>query len=195
MLLEFATFLLVLQVFGEHALVRTIPDEERERYLLTEPRICPICGANLHGHGWRDRCANVLNASLLILMHRKRCPQCRMTFTLLPKGLHFMKNFDVLSIAGAIRSFLETGSHATSIPIARSVRECWLRTFLKRNSQGEAKTRESLLEILEKNQDAFLAAPLALIKLARDEIVSRQSLERFRVPHHRLFLGISSSPG
>jgi hypothetical protein len=118
-----------------------------------------------------------------------------MTFTILPKGLHFMRIYDVQSITGAIRSYLETGKYTHSIPIAKSVRKSWLNAFLKRNSQGEAKGKESLLEILDKTQDAFMAAPLALIKLARDEIISRQNLERFRVPHHRLFLGISSSSG
>ena len=118
-----------------------------------------------------------------------------MTFTLLPKGLHSMRIYDVDTIVTAIRSFLEMGRYINSIAIEKSLRKSWVNAFLKRNSQGEAKGKDELLAILDKAKNAFLAAPLSLMHLAREEIVSRQNLERYRVPHHRLLLGLCIPSG
>lgn len=195
MLLEFASFLLVVQVFGLESIAIAITQEEKRKYLSTEPETCPICGVHLQGHGWRNRYVVGQNGSILILVHRKRCPSCKMTFTLLPKGLHSMRTYDVDIIATAIRSFLETGHYINSIAVAKPLRKAWVRAFLKRNSQGEAKGKDELHAILDKAQNAFLAAPLSLMHLAREEIVSRQNLERYRVPHHKLLLGLCIPSG
>jgi transposase-like protein len=195
MLLEFATFLLVVQVFGQDSIAIAITQAEREKYLSAEPGVCPICGAHLQGHGWRNRYVAGLNGCFMILVHRKKCPSCKMTFTLLPKGLHSMRIYDVDTIVTAIRSFLEMGRYINSIAIEKSLRKSWVNAFLKRNSQGEAKGKDELLAILDKAKNAFLAAPLSLMHLAREEIVSRQNLERYRVPHHRLLLGLCIPSG
>ena len=195
MLLEFATFLLVVQVFALESLSLMISHEEKERYLSAEPAVCPICGAHLQGHGWRNRYVAGLNGCILIIVHRKRCPHCKMTFTLLPRGLHSMRIYDVETIAMSIRSFLEAGHYINSIHVSKTLRKSWTKAFLKRNSQGEAKCRDELLGILGNAQNAFLAAPLALRELAKGEIRSRQNLERYRVPHPRLLLGLRIPSG
>lgn len=146
MLLEFATFLLVVQVFGKESTVIAITQTEREKYLSAEPDVCPICGAHLQGHGWRNRYVAGPNGCILILVHRRRCPNCKMTFTLLPKGLHSMRIYDVDIMVTAIRSFLEMGRYINSIAIAKPLRKSWTKAFLKRNSQGEAKGKEELPE-------------------------------------------------
>lgn len=195
MLLEFASFLLVVQVFGQESLAIAITNAEKDKYRSSEPEVCPICKAHLQGHGWRDRYVVGLNGCILILVHRKRCTNCKMTFTLLPEGLHSLRTYDVDIIATAIRSFLETGRYINSIAVAKPLRKSWVKAFLKRNSQGEAKDRDELLAILGKAQNAFFSAPLSLMLLAREEIVSRQNLERYRIPHHKLLLGLCIPSG
>ena len=195
MLLEFASFLLVVQVFGQESLAIAITQAEKDKYLSFEPETCPICKARLQGHGWRDRYVVGLNGCILILVHRKRCPSCKMTFTLLPKSLHALRTYDADIIATVIRSFLETGRYINSIAVAKSLRKSWVAAFLKRNSQGEAKGKDELLAILDKAQNAFFATPLSLMHLVREEIVSRQNLERYRIPHHRLLLGLCIPSG
>ena len=195
MLLEFASFLLVVQVFGQESLAIAITKADKDRYLSSEPEVCPICKAHLQGHGWRYRYVVGLNGCILILVHRKRCSSCKMTFTLLPKSLHALRTYDVGIIATAIRSFLETGRYINSIAVAKPLRKSWVKAFLKRNSQGEVQDRNELLAILDKTQNAFFATPLSLAHLKREEVLSRQNLERYRVPHHRLLLGLCIPSG
>jgi len=46
---------------------------------------CPACKVMLHGHGWRRRYfINDALESLQIWIHRKLCPCCWRTYTLLP---------------------------------------------------------------------------------------------------------------
>ena len=187
--------MLVVQVFGLESISLMIGQEEKERYLSAEPAACPICGAHLQGHGWRNRYVAGLNGCILILVHRKRCPNCKMTFTLLPKGLHSMRVHDVETIYTAIRSFFEAGHYINSISVSKSLRKSWTKAFLKRNGQGEARGKDELIEMLGNAHNAFLAAPLALKELAKGEIWSRQNLERYRVPHHRLLLGLCIPSG
>lgn len=196
MLLEFASFLLVVQVFGQGSTTAvSIEEKQRETYLSTEPKACPICAANLHGHGWRNRYVAGLDGCMLILVHRKRCPECRMTFTLLPKGLHAFRIHDVHTISKAIRSYLEMGRYINAIPISKPLRKSWVKAFLHRQSHGERRSRDELLAIFGERPDAFFSAPLCLRKLGLGEVVSRQNLERYRFPHHRLLLGLAMACG
>jgi len=108
-----------VQVFGQESLAIAITKAEKEKYLSSEPDVCPVCRSPLQGHGWRERYVVGLNGCILILVHRKRCPSCKMMFTLLPKSLHFLRTYDVDIIATVIRYFLETGRYINSIAVAK----------------------------------------------------------------------------
>ena len=195
MLLEFATFFLIMQVFSPEPKVLTIEKSERDRYLALEPSVCPICRSPLQGHGWRCRYVAIVGGWLLIMVHRKRCPACKMTFTLLPKGVHALRLYDVQTIVATISSYLETGRYLNSIPLSKSLRKQWVKAFLRRNADEGCKDNKQLLKILEQTANAFLAAPLALKRLTQSDIFTRQNLERYKVPHQRLRLGLCIPSG
>lgn len=167
-----------------------------ELYIRAEPTVCPICGCHLHGHGWRLRYqVDACGRSMTIALHRRLCSGCRMSFTLLPRGVHAFKSHSAGAVLEAIRSFIEHGRHCNCIAASKHLRKQWFRRFLISSFQGVAQSCERMLGGLKAVAGAFISPPRGLVLLKRSELLSRQHLEHLRAPHQKLLLGILPGHG
>ncbi len=73
------------------------------------PRICPICGGILKGHGHRCRWVVSLEGVFWVPIQRMICKACRKTFSLLPRML-FAFYSCTRKLAGKIKSLWAGGA-------------------------------------------------------------------------------------
>lgn len=131
--------------------------------------LCPFCARELHGHGWRTRYyCNEQGETLLIHIHRKLCPECRVSFTILPKGVHPWKIHSTATIKNVIEERITGGSFpAQSYKyVSRSLKGSWWRSFLIRcRIEKSAMTYEEHHSFLAMNCDH--AAAHAKLRILR----------------------------
>jgi len=72
------------------------------------PRICPICGGLLKGHGHRCRWVVSLEGVFRVPIQRMICKACRKTFSLLPRML-FAFYSCTRELAGRVKSLWAGG--------------------------------------------------------------------------------------
>ncbi len=90
---------------------------------------CPLCGLTLHGHGWRKR--YYIDVDFLVLqiwVHRKICPNCRITFTLLPNWVHTLKQYSVLLIKRVLEFKIEHNYFSSRFRVAKFIQKKWYKT-------------------------------------------------------------------
>lgn len=143
---------------------------------------CPVCHNHLHGHGWRTRfCQDSSRSCYKIWIHRKYCPQCKNTFTLLQKILHALKMYTLQTILNVLSFKVTFGHFTTTIEVPASLQRVWYRQFVKRS---RLKTDfPDLREGIKQSQ--VIASPLTLhqIKDSVNMAVFQNSIGK---SHHRL---------
>jgi hypothetical protein len=83
---------------------------------------CTFCRTRLHGHGWRKRYFITDSlSSLQLWIHRKLCPCCRKTYTLLPVWVHAFKLFSLETICQDRERTLQHHSRHIRLPAAQMV--------------------------------------------------------------------------
>ena len=107
----------------------------------------PACRVKLHGHGWRRRYfINDSLESLQIWIHRKLCPCCRRTYTLLPSWVHALKLFALETITRMLSHRAEKGRFKTTLGISGYLQRLWWKGWSDRaRSDGEASDLCSVL--------------------------------------------------
>lgn len=178
----------MLLKLGIHYTEFQVKSDEGKPYSRTESLVftCVICGYRLHGHGWRERIVyDEDNQQVIIWVHRKRCPSCGQTYTLLPLGVHAFMRHVVAVITAVIDSFLETRHlvHRISGWVDLRLRRIWVRNFLLRYRIMNTTT------VLPKCclKEPYIAAPVRLnvTKLRADAVSLRK---RFHMPYHLYLL-------
>lgn len=157
---------------------------------------CICCGHKLHGHGWRLRYyIDVHGVAIRIWIHRKRCPECKMTYTILPKWVHIFKIYCVETIRNVLEAAARTGHLGNHQPVSRPLQRIWKRQFVQRACiENNTNTSESLLQKLAATPSNYLAAPLS-IRVLTKPLSGKLGLRFYRKPgsHQRLLLLMSSS--
>ena len=92
---------------GEH------PDCDQFGYIP-----CPYCSRRLYGHGWRKRhLEKEKGVFVSIWIHRKRCPFCRKTYTIIPEGMGAVVQYPLDRIREALAYISEHGHCSKSLRI------------------------------------------------------------------------------
>lgn len=143
---------------------------------------CPVCHNHLHGHGWRTRfCQDSSRSCYRIWIHRKYCPRCKNTFTLLPKILHALKIYTMQRILNVLSFKVAFGHFTTTIDVPASLQRIWYRQFVKR-----CRMKTDFPDLgLSLNESSIIASPLSLheIKDSANMMVSQVCSYK---SHHRL---------
>lgn len=94
---------------------------------------CPVCGRHMHGHGWRSRVVqDSASTSFRIWIHRKLCPNCGLTCTLLPKTLHALKFYTLDLIIKVLTSIGKLGHCDSRIEVPLKMQRIWYGQYRKR---------------------------------------------------------------
>lgn len=144
--------------------------------------ICPVCKSRLHGHGWRSRfCQDGSRSCFSIWIHRKYCPHCRNTYTLLPEILHVLKIYTLQTILNVLNFKVSFGHFTSTIDVPSGLQRIWYRQFLKR---CRLKTDfPDLQEHLSKS--STLASPLCVNAIEDSANIGTSEMKHSRT-HHRL---------
>jgi hypothetical protein len=158
---------------------------------------CPCCGSMLHGHGWRQRylidCEYQVHR---IWIHRKLCPNCCMSYTLLPTWVHAFKCFSVELIRAVLSRALETGHLGNHFQVSRSLQRQWKRQFIIQASTQTNLSGQQLLESLSTwGYGSCLTAPAVLRVLTCRLKGKMHALTHMSKSHQRLFLFIPQALG
>ncbi len=150
---------------------------------------CPLCSHTLHGHGWRKRYfIDVDLVALQIWIHRKICPQCLMTFTLLPPWVHALKLFSVSLIKKVLEFKIQHNHFSSKFGVAPFVQKKWYRRLIhKARTHCDFYNKEDLHNQITTSINSLLVAPL-FIKVLPQYGNSKMSIQLLQVPHQRLLL-------
>jgi len=144
--------------------------------------VCPICQNHLHGHGWRIRfCQDSSRSCFRIWIHRKYCPKCRNTFTLLPKILHVLKIYTLQTILNVLNFKVRFGHFTSTIDVPASLQRIWYRQFVKRS---RLKTDFPNLKA-SITQSQIISSPISIHSLKDSANMSELTAGRSK-SHHRL---------
>jgi len=179
MLLEIAIDLQIIQV---------VEGEGPPPSSVTGEHYCAHCNQRLHGHGWRRRyfLDKALDA-VVLWIHRKLCPLCKTTYTLLPTWMHAFKIFSVETILETLTYKLKRGRFCSFNGISGYLQRQWFTHFVKRSriSKSFAEHHRPPDESLEAS--SYLAAKSSLI-VVKTVPVSRMAWYLNRPTHQRLYL-------
>lgn len=94
---------------------------------------CPICFTHLHGHGWRQRYMHVGGRQFsFIWVHRKLCPKCRRTYTLVPKDMSSVFPYALVEVCEALLSRMAKGHFTSKLDVPRETQKRWWQNFMQR---------------------------------------------------------------
>jgi hypothetical protein len=150
---------------------------------------CPACKVGLHGHGWRRRYfINDALESLQIWIHRKLCPCCQRTYTLLPSWVHAFKLFGLGTIARMLSHRAEKGRFKTTLGISGYLQRLWWKGWTDRaRSGGEIFNHAAAFTRLEGGLRGCLASPLC-VRIVQEVPASRMGSSLLGPSHQRLYL-------
>ena len=115
-------------------------------------------------------------------VHRKRCPKCRHTYTLIPQFVHVLKTYDNETIVNVLEHKIQTKKFGFSDLVSPKLQRIWFKQFITR-----CKIRsnfENLVDIL-KSSSSIIAAPMNL-KILQSRNQVRRFLEGTSKAYHRL---------
>lgn len=142
--------------------------------------VCPVCGKHLHGHGWRQRFAQDPENTYRVWIHRKLCPGCGTSFTLLPSILHALKLYTLRTIIQVL-SYRVAENHFTSrIRVPVKLQRVWFLLYHKR-----LRILTDFPEKSQANYSPVCCAPLVLSEL-RDSANIQYWIHNRSPSHHRL---------
>ncbi len=187
--------LLEIEVEFEKIQVGTTPDETPPLCQIFGEKRCICCGRKLHGHGWRQRYfEDIDQQSLRLWIHRKLCPGCGITYTLLPKWVHTFKLHSVALIRRVLHMAFCTGHVGNQLRVSRPLQRLWKAQYIQRSSALENQLDPSRLvgQIL-KEPGSCLTSPPGLHELTTPLMGKMQAMQ-YKPPgaHHRLLLFIPS---
>lgn len=179
MLLEIAIDLKTIQV---------VEGEGPPRSSVTGEHCCAHCNRKLHGHGWRRR--YFLDKDLtpeVLWIHRKLCPLCKTTYTLLPTWMHVFKIFSVETIVAVLKYKAKWGRFCSFNGISGYLQRQWFKHFDKRlrGTEDFIDHHQVLNEVSAIS--SCLAAKSSLI-MVKKLPVSRMAWHLKRPTHQRLYL-------
>jgi hypothetical protein len=126
-----------------------------------------------------------------IWMHRKLCPSCRMSYTLLPSWVHAFKCFSVEMIRAVLSRAFETGHLGNHFQLSRTLQRQWRRQFIAQVSIQTNLTDKQVLESLHAwVYGSCLTAPAVLKVLSCRLKGKMHALTHMSKAHQRLFLFI-----
>jgi hypothetical protein len=179
MLLEIAIDLQIIQV---------VEGEGPPPSSVTGEHYCAHCNQRLHGHGWRRRyfLDKALDA-VVLWIHRKLCPLCKTTYTLLPTWMHAFKIFSVETILATLAYKLKRGRFCSFNGISGYLQRQWFKHFDKRLRITEDFVDHH--QVLNESPvvSSCMAAKSSLI-VVKTVPVSRMAWYLNRPTHQRLYL-------
>lgn len=107
------------------------------RHEEIEVPLCPVCKHKLYGHGWRLRNLYHGEEWITIWVHRCLCPECRKTFTVLPKEAAAFEAYGLEVTIRVLKAIEAKGgidySKKSLVPV--NVQKHWWKNFtLRRRS-------------------------------------------------------------
>lgn len=150
---------------------------------------CVFCHHKLHGHGWRKRYSidATLN-SFQIWIHRKICPCCGTTYTLLPQWVHAFKLFSLETICRIIEHRIQSDHFGSSLGISGFLqRQWWKGCDARSRTTTDFPGLKETFQSLRKRFGGILASPLS-VNIAQDMPPSLMALSLLHRPHQRLYL-------
>ena len=150
---------------------------------------CTFCRIRLHGHGWRKRYYITESlSSLQLWIHRKLCPCCRKTYTLLPLWLHAFKLFSLETIHRILAYRIEKGHFNTSLGISGHLQRRWWKGYSDRSRSGsDFPDHDQLFPHFKAALRGCLAAPPS-VRIVQDRSISLMGLRLLNPSHQRLYL-------
>lgn len=157
--------------------------------------MCPLCSHNLHGHGWRKRYfVDVDLITLHIWIHRKYCPKCRTSYTLLPRWVHALKLYSVSLIKKVLKFKIEHDYFSAKFGAPKFLQKIWFKRLVhKARSFRDHYTKADLHKLVEDSVASLVVAP-ASVKVLLEHGNSRMSIQQLREPHQRLLLFLRQAP-
>ena len=150
---------------------------------------CPVCGSHLHGHGWRRRyLEKEWGEFIRVWVHRKRCPHCRRTYTLIAEGMSAKAQYTIDRIRDALSTRQEGHRSSSGLGIPLRTQKLWWRNFMRR-TKAEVGMTPTAGEI-----SAAIAAadPITVLPLsysrASESAIRGVTGRRCGGPHHIMYL-------
>lgn len=165
-----------------------------------EPKVygehnCAYCGRRLQGHGWRIR--SYLDAKLRwcpIWVHRRRCPGCERTTTILPSWVHIFKQFSVETILETLSYRITKGVFPRIAGLSGYVQRMWWRPFIARHQHRETFVDSAYLSECLRAEPGGCIARTARVFMVKQLPMLPMEQKRFGDTHQRLYLYVSSVP-
>lgn len=150
---------------------------------------CPFCSSHLQGHGWRQRhLESGPRAFILVWVHRKRCPRCGRTYTLIPEGMAAVAQYPLERIGEALSYRHRIGHCSKSLGIPVPTQKRWWRRFTAR-LRAERGMFPAEAEAAEAACDP---TPLSVAPIGWMLITDRANLRSLQTrcgpPHHIMLL-------
>ena len=150
---------------------------------------CVFCHHKLHGHGWRKRYfIDATPKSFQIWLHRKICPCCWTTYTLLPQWVHAFKLFSLETICKILDYRIQSDHFGSSLGISGYLQRQWWKSYHARSRlSNDFPDLKGTFGSFSKRFAGILASPLS-VNIAQDMPSSLMGLSLIRGPHQRLYL-------
>ena len=150
---------------------------------------CTFCRTRLHGHGWRKRYYITDSlSSLQLWIHRKLCPCCRKTYTLLPVWVHAFKLFSLETICRILACRIEKGHFSTILGISGYLQRRWWKGYSDRSRcESDFPDHGLLFSHLKSTLRGCLAAPPS-VNIVQNRGLSLMGLKLRYHSHQRLYL-------
>jgi hypothetical protein len=183
---------MLLEIDVDFEKVQVLNSESEHPTVSLFPQMyCPCCGCNLHGHGWRQRyLVDGENHEYSIWIHRKRCPRCSTTYTLLPKWVHAFKCYTVVVIKAVLNALFDSGHLGNHLQVNRTLQRQWRAQYVRRASiLGNCYGKKDLEQFLQSYPGSCITSPLKL-QLLTHRMNGRMEARVYKPPgpHHHLFL-------
>ena len=150
---------------------------------------CPYCSRRLYGHGWRKRhLEKEKGVFVSIWIHRKRCPDCRKTYTIIPEGMGAVVQYPLDRIREALAYISEHGHCSKSLRIPSPTQKRWWLNFTARVKAatgmfpGRKETEEAI-----KNLTPLSTLPVGWLEV-KDSAILRGLATRRTKFNHMLYL-------
>lgn len=159
------------------------PDEGIFGYMT-----CPCCSSHLHGHGWRKRHLEKEPGRFIqVWIHRKRCPHCRRTYTLIPEGMAAIAQYPLERIREALCYRAVHGNCTVRLHIPTRTQKRWWRNFMLR-TKASSGMFPSDAAIADAARDPTPLSTLPLGWIAVNDPAELRSLAACSGPSHHIML-------
>lgn len=180
---------MLLEIAIELAQLQVVDGKEHPESKMLGLFHCIFCNHLLHGHGWRKRYfIDQSLSSMQVWLHRKFCPCCGKTFTLLPSWVHAFKLFSLETICLLLGYKLQKGHFNTVLGVSGYLQRTWWRSYSHRSRvDTDFPDHGKVFHMLRARLRGCISSPPSVI-IVQERHPSLMGIHLQRPAHQRLYL-------